>query len=73
MIDGDPLEYTGNAIQLLIGFLFALAFFLPIYLGFFYLSTQTPEHRPHRLLASSRVVLWFLTGYAIYRARDFRL
>src|SRR5689334_299143 len=43
VIDGDPLEYTGNAMQLLIGFLFALAFFLPIYLGFFYLSTQSPQ------------------------------
>lgn len=72
VIDGDPLEYTGHAFQLLIGFLFALAFFLPIYLGFFYLSTQTQEIAlvGYTVVA---VVLWYLTGYAIYRARDFRL
>jgi hypothetical protein len=72
VIDGDPLEYTGNAIQLLIGFLFALAFFLPIYIGFFYLSTQSPQVA---LIGYSVVaaVLWYLMGYAIYRARDFRL
>lgn len=72
VIDGEPLEYTGNAVQLLIGFLFALAFFLPIYIAFFYLSTQSSEIA---LIGYSAVavVLWFLTGYAIYRARDFRL
>jgi hypothetical protein len=72
VIDGDPLEYTGNAMQLLIGFLFALAFFLPIYLGFFYLSTQAPNIALIGY-AVVGVVLWFLSGYAIYRARDFRL
>jgi uncharacterized membrane protein YjgN (DUF898 family) len=72
IIDGEPLEYTGNAMQLLIGFLFALAFFLPIYIAFFYLSTQAPQIA----LIGYAVVLavfWFLMGYAIYRARDFRL
>jgi uncharacterized membrane protein YjgN (DUF898 family) len=72
VIDGDPLEYTGNAMQLLVGFLFALAFFLPIYLGFFYLSTQAPAVALIGYLVVA-LVLWFLTGYAIYRARDFRL
>lgn len=72
VIDGDPLEYTGNAMQLLIGFLFALAFFLPIYLGFFYLSTQAPSVAVAGYSVVA-VVLWFLMGYAIYRARDFRL
>jgi len=37
VIDGEPLEYSGHALQLLIGFLFAIAFFLPIYLAFLYL------------------------------------
>jgi uncharacterized membrane protein YjgN (DUF898 family) len=36
VIDGDPLEYTGTASQLLLGFLFSLAFFLPIYIALFY-------------------------------------
>lgn len=72
VIDGDPLEYTGHAMQLLIGFLFALAFFLPIYIVFFYLSTQSSEIATIGYAAVG-VTLWFLSGYAIYRARDFRL
>lgn len=71
-IDGDALEYTGTARQLLIGFLIALAFFLPIYGVFFYLSTQGPTAAliGYGVLGT---LLWFVTGYAIYRARDFRL
>ncbi|HQZ11768.1 MAG TPA: DUF898 family protein [Devosia sp.] len=72
VIDGDPLEYTGNALQLLVGFLFALAFFLPVYIAFFYLSTQAGEIA---LIGYGviGVIIWFLLGYALYRARDFRL
>lgn len=71
-IDGDPLEYTGHALQLLIGFLFAVGIFLPLYGVFFYLNTQSSETA---LLGLSVIagLLWFLSGYAIYRARDFRL
>lgn len=71
-IGPDALEYTGNAIQLLVGFLMALAVFLPLYGLFFYLSTQSSEAA---IIGYSGValVLWFLTGYASYRARDFRL
>jgi uncharacterized membrane protein YjgN (DUF898 family) len=71
-IDGDALEYTGNAAQLLMGFLMALAIFVPLYGLFFYLSTQSTD----AVLAGyggAAVMLWFLVGYAIYRARDFRL
>jgi hypothetical protein len=71
-IDGDPLEYTGNAIQLLLGFLMALAVFVPLYGLFFYLSTQSSEAAIAGYSAVA-VLLWFLMGYAIYRARDFRL
>ncbi|MDB5528947.1 MAG: hypothetical protein JWR51_2050 [Devosia sp.] len=71
-IDGDPLDYTGHALQLLIGFMLALIVFVPIYALFFYLSTQSGEVAVtgYGIVA---VVLWFLTGYAGYRARDFRL
>ena len=71
-IDGDPLEYTGHALQLLIGFMLALIVFVPIYALFFYLSTQNGDITliGYGVVA---VVLWFLTGYAHYRARDFRL
>ena len=72
VLDGEPLEYTGNALQLLIGFLFALAFFLPLYLAFFYLSTQNAE-----IVALGYGIIgalfWFMIGYALYKARDFRL
>ncbi|KRA55937.1 DUF898 family protein [Devosia sp. Root635] len=71
-IDGDPLEYTGNAIQLLLGFLMALAVFVPLYGLFFYLSTQSSEAAIIGYSAVA-VLVWFLMGYAIYRARDFRL
>ena len=47
MIDGEPLEYTGNATQLLLGFFFALAFFLPIYIALFVLAMQDGEFRLH--------------------------
>lgn len=71
-IDGDTLEYTGNAIQLLLGFLMALAVFVPLYGLFFFLSTQSSEAAVAGY-GGVAVLLWFLMGYAIYRARDFRL
>ncbi|HEY9012779.1 MAG TPA: DUF898 family protein [Devosia sp.] len=72
VIDGQPLEYTGSATQLLIGFLIAVAIFLPLYGGFFYLSTQTSDVVLWGY-AVIGVLFWFAQGYAIYRARDFRL
>ena len=71
-IDGDALEYTGTPLQLLIGFLIALAVFLPLYIGFFYLSTQvgTVVMVGYGIVAA---LFWFLFGYASYRGRDFRL
>jgi len=71
-IDGDALEYTGTPLQLLIGFLIALAVFLPLYIVFFYLSTQvgTVVVVGYAVVAA---LFWFLFGYASYRGRDFRL
>lgn len=72
VIDGEPIEYTGNASQLLLGFLFALAFFLPIYIALFYFSMQDSD----LVVLGYGVIgaaIWFLMGYGIYRARDFRL
>ena len=71
-IDGDPLEYTGSAFQLLLGFLMALAVFIPLYGLFFYLSTQSSEAAVAGY-GFVGILLWFLMGYASYRARDFRL
>ena len=71
-IDGDALEYTGTPLQLLIGFLIALAVFLPLYIVFFYLSTQVGAvvMVGYGIVAT---LFWFLFGYASYRGRDFRL
>lgn len=72
VIDGDPLEYTGTATQLLLGFFFALAFFLPIYVALFVLAMQESTLVVLGYLGIGLIV-WFLMGYATYRARDFRL
>lgn len=71
-IGGDALEYTGAAWQLLMGFLFALGFFLPVYAAFFYFYTQTSQVA---LIGYGVVgaLFWLVTGYAQYRGRDFRL
>src|SRR5215468_12762383 len=34
-IAGEPLEYTGTALELVLGFLVAIAILIPIYAGFF--------------------------------------
>ncbi len=72
VIDGEPLEYTGTARQLLLGFFFALAFFLPIYVALFVLSMQDTGYVLVGY-AGLAAIVWFLMGYAVYRARDFRL
>src|SRR3569623_1679272 len=66
VIDGDPLEYTGTATQLLVGFFFALAFFLPIYVALFVLAMQESGLVVLGYLGVAAVV-WVLMGYDIYR------
>ena len=72
VIGDDRLEYTGSAVQLLVGFMFAIGVFLPIYIVFFYLSFQSSTIAAIGYGAAA-LLLWFLSGYAIYRGRDFRL
>lgn len=71
-IGGETLEYTGEAGQLLLGFLMALVVFVPVYGLFFFLSTQSATIVIIGYGAAA-VLLWLLFGYAHYRARDFRL
>jgi len=52
-VEGDAPEYTGTAKELLIGFLFALAILLPIYLIYFS-SVSKRSGCGH-----SRAFLWF--------------
>src|SRR3954447_14283781 len=39
-IDGDAAEYTGRGKELLIGFLFALAILMPVYLAYFLVGLE---------------------------------
>lgn len=71
-IDGDAAEYTGRAKELLIGFLFAMAILLPIYVGYFLISIEAARYKG---LASVLLFVAFygFVQFAIYRARRYRL
>lgn len=70
--DGDAAEYTGRGKELLIGFLFALAILVPIYLAYFLIGLEVERFKA---FASFPLFLFFyLFGqFAIYRARRYRL
>jgi uncharacterized membrane protein YjgN (DUF898 family) len=72
LIDGDAAEYTGRGRELLIGFLFALAILVPIYLAYFLVGLEVERFKA---FASFPLFLFFyLFGqFAIYRARRYRL
>ncbi|MCF6302048.1 MAG: DUF898 domain-containing protein [Devosiaceae bacterium] len=72
LIDGEALEYTGTAVQLLVGFLIAIGVFLPLYGFFFFLSTQNPQAAMYGYTGAA-IFLFFLSGYAAYRGRRFLL
>jgi uncharacterized membrane protein YjgN (DUF898 family) len=71
-VGGDGPEYTGTAKELLIGFLFALAILLPIYLIYFFVGLEAERAQA---FASIPLVLFFylFAQFAIYRARRYRL
>jgi len=71
-IAGEALEYTGTALELLLGFLVAIALLIPVYVAFFLAALDLG------LLGKLSGVLAFaalgvLGQYAIYRARRYRL
>jgi len=72
VIDGDAAEYTGRGKELLIGFLFALAILVPIYLVYFLITVEVERSKA---FASIPLVLAFYAfgQFAIYRARRYRL
>jgi uncharacterized membrane protein YjgN (DUF898 family) len=72
VIEGDAVEYTGRGKELLIGFLFAIAILLPIYLLYFLIGVEVERAKA---FASFPLFLFFyLFGqFAIYRARRYRL
>ncbi len=71
-VDGDALEYTGTAKELLIGFLFALAILVPVYLVYFFIGLEAERLQA---FASIPLVLFFylFAKFANYRARRYRL
>ncbi len=71
-IAGDCLEYTGTAIELLVGFLIAIAILVPINSLFFLAALDMGLiGELSGLLAF--VLLALLSQFAIYRARRYRL
>ena len=72
LIDGDAAEYTGRAKELLIGFLFALAIIVPVYLAYFLVSLEA--ERARAFASFPLLAFFYLFGqFAIYRARRYRL
>lgn len=71
-IGDEGLEYTGQARQILVGFLIAVGILLPIYLGYFLIGLEAERAQA---FASLPLVLIFyvLFQYASYRARRYRL
>lgn len=71
-VDGDAAEYTGRGKELLIGFLFAMAILVPIYLAYFIVSVEAERFKG---FASVPLVIGFYAfgQFAIYRARRYRL
>jgi uncharacterized membrane protein YjgN (DUF898 family) len=71
-VAGDSLEYSGTAVELLVGFLFALAILVPIYLAFFLAALDIGP--VGNMSGAIGIALLFVLGqYAIYRARRYRL
>ncbi|THD59474.1 MAG: DUF898 family protein [Bradyrhizobium sp.] len=71
-IGEDAAEYTGTGKELLLGFLFALAILVPIYLIYFLIGLEAERARA---FASIPLFLFFYVfgQFAIYRARRYRL
>ncbi len=71
-VAGESLEYSGSALELLLGFLVAIALLIPLYAGFFIAALELGT-----LGEISGVIaflaLFVLGQYAIYRARRYRL
>ena len=71
-VDGDAAEYTGRGKELLLGFLFALAILVPIYLAYFLISIEA--ERLKGFGSFPLLLAFYLFGqFAIYRARRYRL
>ncbi len=71
-IAGESLEYTGTPLELLIGFLVAIAILIPVYAGFFLAALDLGTiGQLSGVMAFAG--LGVLGQYAVYRARRYRL
>jgi uncharacterized membrane protein YjgN (DUF898 family) len=71
-IAGEALEYTGTALELLLGFLIAIALLIPVYTAFFLAALDLGLlGQLSGLIAFAALAV--LGQYAIYRARRYRL
>jgi uncharacterized membrane protein YjgN (DUF898 family) len=71
-IGDDAAEYTGRGKELLLGFLFALAILVPIYLVYFLVGLEA--ERAKAFASLPLFLCFYLFGqFAIYRARRYRL
>lgn len=68
----DALEYTGTATEILFGFVVAIAIFVPFYMFFFYIGTQTQTVAQIGLVVAL-LALFLLSGFALFRSRRYRL
>jgi len=71
-VAGETLEYTGTALELLIGFLIAIALLVPLYLGFFVVALNLGAIGQLSSVLGFPI-LAFLGQFAVYRARRYRL
>jgi uncharacterized membrane protein YjgN (DUF898 family) len=71
-IAGDTLEYNGLATELLIGFLFAIAILVPLYMVFALVALELDIVALTPALIGFALLL-LLGEYALYRARRYRL
>ncbi len=71
-INDEPLEYTGRAKELFIGFLIALAILVPVNLAYFLVGLEVERARA---FASLPLLLFYTMfgQFAVYRARRYRL
>lgn len=75
-VDGDLLEYTGRGLELFIGFLIVVAVLVPLAIGYQLLSVFLQANAPDVFNAVNFlyfITLFWLTRYAFFRARRYRL
>jgi uncharacterized membrane protein YjgN (DUF898 family) len=70
-IDGESLEYCGTALEILLGFLVAIALLVPLYIVFFLAALDVGTAGLMTMIAIG--ALAFIGQYAVWHARSYRL